>query len=135
VGPYLRPAPGASKSGSALLDSAARQNDDAGAKSDDSANDGRREAELDEANGAVGAWTMRPMTSPTTAPTMPTEAAPTTAHRPGSGRSPSHVALVFIAYFRRPLRPGVAWLRTPSRWQHGIPVSRPLRSVEWNRGT
>jgi len=84
VGPYLRPAPGASKSGSALLDSAARQNDDAGAKSDDSANDGRREAELDEANGAVGAWTMRPMTSPTTAPTMPTEAAPTTAHRPAA---------------------------------------------------
>ena len=48
MGPYLRPAPGASKSGSALLDSSARQNDDAGAKSDDSANDGRREAELDE---------------------------------------------------------------------------------------
>lgn len=48
MGPYLRPAPGASKSESALLDSAARYNDDAGAESDDPANDGRREADLDD---------------------------------------------------------------------------------------
>ena len=41
------------------------------------------------ANGAVGAWTMRPMTSPTTAPIMPAIAAPMIAHRPGSGRPPS----------------------------------------------
>ena len=48
MGRYLWPVAGASKSGSALLDSATRYNDDAGAESDDSANDGRREAELED---------------------------------------------------------------------------------------
>src|ERR1039458_10266423 len=45
---------------------------------------------------------MRPMTSPTTAPIMPTEAAPMTAHGPGSGRPRSRTAIVFTAYSPRP---------------------------------
>ena len=48
MGRYLRPVAGTSKSGSALLDSAARYNDDAGDESDDPANDGRRKAELED---------------------------------------------------------------------------------------
>ena len=48
MGRYLLPAPGASKSGSALLNLLARYDDDAGAESDEPANDGRREAELDD---------------------------------------------------------------------------------------
>jgi hypothetical protein len=42
------------------------------------------------------------MTSPTTAPITPTQAAPMTAHRPGSGRPPSRAAIVFTAYSPRP---------------------------------